>query len=763
MKERISDPSVSREKYARVAVSDIAYWVDRPYDYYVPPSLSENVAPGVRVTVPFSRGNRKAEGIVLGVSDSSDHPTPKSVIDLLDEAPVLTAEQLELALWMRERFFCTVYEAVKAMLPAGLWFKSDGRRKVSDKLDEYVRLSIPPEEAAALAEAKAHRAAMQAAVLRLLSAVGEGSVADVRALTGAGRQSVKALEDAGLVEMFRKEAFRRPAYRRGEERDALPVLTEEQQNALHALSALPDGEGKASAALLQGVTGSGKTAVYIHLIAKTLFCGKSAILLVPEIALTPQMLETFSSYFGETIAVLHSSLTVAERYDEWKRIRSGCARVVIGTRSAIFAPVEKLGLVIIDEEQEQSYKSDSSPRYHARDVAKYRCAKSGAMLLLGSATPDLASRYAAETGRCAFVSLPGRYNRRPLPEVEIVDMKRELRAGNGGAISRKLHEELQKNLDAHEQSILFLNRRGTAKLVSCADCGFTFRCPNCSMNLTYHARADRMLCHACGFSRPKPGNCPDCGGGLRLSGDGTEKIEAEVAALFPGTEILRVDTDTVAEAGGHGPLFRRFREEQIPIMVGTQMVTKGLHFENLTLVGVILADQTLYAGDYRAGERTFSLLTQVIGRGGRAERPGRALIQTFTPENQVIRSAARQDYDAFYRGEIELRRVQKCPPYTQLIALTATGTDEYQVLKCCGELKKLLLHGLRELDAAGADVLGPAPYPVVKVLSRFRYKLTLRCRPDRALRLLVSKLLVYSNTNKAYRGVSVYADLDPLE
>ena len=762
MKDQISDPSAPGEKYARVAVSNVAYWVDRPYDYYVPPSLSEGVVPGVRVIVPFSRGNRKAEGVVLGVSDRSDYATPKPVIAVLDEGPVLTAEQLELALWMRERFFCTVYEAVKAMLPAGLWFKSDGRRKASDKLDEYVRLSIPAEEAAALAEAKAHRAVMQAAVLRLLSAVGEGSVAEVRALTGAGRQSVKALEDIGAVELFRREVFRRPAYRRGEERDALPVLSAEQQGVFDALSALPDG-GKASAALLQGVTGSGKTAVYIRLIAKTLASGKSAILLVPEIALTPQMLETFSSYFGEEIAVLHSSLTVAERYDEWKRIRSGGARLVIGTRSAIFAPAENLGLVIIDEEQEQSYKSDSSPRYHARDVAKYRCGKSCALLLLGSATPDLESRYAAETGRYAFASLTSRYNRRPLPEVDIVDMKREIRAGNGGAISRALREELQKNLEAGEQSILFLNRRGTAKLVSCADCGFTFRCPNCSMNLTYHARSSRLLCHACGFSRPKPGNCPDCGGELRLSGDGTEKIEEEAAALFPGTNILRVDTDTVAEAGGHGPLFRRFTEERIPIMVGTQMVTKGLHFEDLTLVGVILADQTLYAGDYRAGERTFSLLTQVIGRGGRADRPGRAVIQTFTPENQVIRSAARQDYDAFYRGEIELRRVQKCPPYTQLIALTATGADEYQVLKCCGELKKLLLHGLRELDETGADVLGPAPYPVVKVLGRFRYKLTLRCRPDRALRSLVSKLLVYSNTNKTYRGVSVYADLDPLE
>ena len=554
--------------------------------------------------------------------------------------------------------------------------------------------------------------------------------------------------------------FRRPAYRHGETREALPSLTEAQQAAFQAISALRRQE-KAGGALLHGVTGSGKTAVYIHLIDETLRRGNSVLLLVPEIALTPQMLETFSSYFGDNIAVLHSSLTVAERYDEWKRVKRGAAKLVIGTRSAVFAPAEDLGLIIIDEEQEDTYKSENAPRYHAKDVAKYRCAESNALLLLGSATPDVCSRWMAETGHYAYVSLNTRYNQRALPEVRIVDMKREIRAGNGGSVSGFLRDELQKNIDAGEQSILFLNRRGTAKLIACADCGYTFRCPNCSVNLTWHAGNRRLMCHSCGFSRRVSDNCPDCGGELRYSGDGTEKIETQLGELFPETPVLRVDTDTVTAAGGHDALFRRFREERIPIMIGTQMVTKGLNFENVTLVGVLQADQSLYAGDYRASERTFSLLTQVIGRGGRAEKPGRAVIQTFTPDNQVIDCAAKQDYDAFYRGEIELRRIQRCPPFTQLIALTVTGTDEYQVLRCCGEVKKLLLHGLR--DKAGADVLGPAPYPVVRVLNRFRYKLTLRCLPDREIRALVGKLLVHCNTNKEFRGVSVYADMDPLE
>ena len=746
--------------YVRVAVSDVTYWVDRPYEYCVPADLAEAVLPGMRVIVPFSAGNRKAEGVVLSVSDRCEYPKTKSILSVLDTAPVLTERQIRLALWMRERFFCTVYEAVKAMLPAGLWFTGDGKRKVNDKSSEWVRLVVSPEEALTIAAQKANRAKTQSAALRLLSAVGEGSVAEVRALSGAGRPSILALRDAGFVEFFYRETFRRPAYRQGTPRAAMPELTKEQETVFDGLSALLE-KAQPGAALLQGVTGSGKTAVYIRLIDRTLQAGKTAMLLVPEIALTPQMLETFSSYFGDDIAVLHSSLSVPERYDEWKRVKSGKARLVIGTRSAVLAPTENLGLFIIDEEQEDTYKSESAPRYHAKDVAKYRCAESGALLLLGSATPDVESRYQAESGRYAYFTLRERYNRMALPEVKIVDLKQELRGGNGSGISSFLRAELQKNIDSGEQSILFLNRRGTAKLITCVDCGYNFRCPNCSVNLTYHAGNGRLMCHACGWSQRPAAHCPDCGGELKYTGDGTEKVEEQLAEIFPGVPVLRVDTDTVAEAGGHDPLFRRFREENIPIMVGTQMVTKGLNFENVTLVGVLLADQSLYAGDFRAGERTFSLITQVIGRSGRSERPGRAVIQTFTPGNQTIRCAAQQDYDAFYAQEIELRRVQKCPPFTQLITLTVTGADETQVLRCCGEVKKLLLHGIA--DKAGADVLGPAPYPIVKVVNRYRYKLTLRCKPDKELRALVSKLLIHCNTRKEYRGVSVYADLNPLE
>ncbi|MBQ8264959.1 MAG: primosomal protein N' [Oscillospiraceae bacterium] len=745
-------------KYAKIAVSELTYWLDRPYDYLIPSEHRETLRPGMRVYVPFSRGNRRAEGIVLSVSNSADYESPKAIISVLDEQPVLTDAQLKLAFWMRERFFCTVYEAVRAILPAGLWFSGDGKRKASDKMVEHVRLAVSAEEAYELAHQKARKAPQQASVLSLLSAVYEGETAEIRTLTGASRQSIKTLVDAGVLEFFHRESFRRPSFRKGEKRE-LPELDADQQKAYEGLCALASQE-KLNAALLFGVTGSGKTSVYIKLISRVLESGSSVILLVPEIALTPQMLETFSSYFGDNIAVLHSSLSVAERYDEWKRVKRGEAKLVIGTRSAVFAPAENLGLIIIDEEQEDTYKSESAPRYHARDVAMYRCSCDKALLLLGSATPDVCSMYAADSGVYSYFTLPKRYNRMALPEVSIVDMKRELRRGNDSCISSFLRDELQKNIENGEQSILFINRRGTSKLITCGDCGYIYKCPHCSVSLTYHAGIKRLQCHYCGWSQRVATVCPDCGGELRFTGDGTERIEQQLAELFPGTETLRVDTDTVTEAGSHDALLSRFREEHIPIMIGTQMVTKGLNFEDVTLVGVLSADQSLYCGDYRAAERTFSLITQVVGRSGRASRPGRAVIQTFTPDNQVIRFAAEQNYEGFFREEIDLRRVQKCPPFTQMISLTVTGNDESMVLRCCNEIKKLLGHALG--SRLNTDILGPAPYPVVKVAGKYRYKLILRCKPDREVRAAVSKILVYSNTQKEFRGVSVYADMNPL-
>ena len=745
-------------KVAKIAVSAAVYQIDRPYDYLIPEELEEKAVPGVRVYVPFSRGNRKCEGIILAVSEGSEYKKLKSIISVLDESPLLSREQIKLALFMRERFFCTVYDAVKAMLPAGLWFTDDGRRRVNDKYIEMARLRISPEDAQIIADGKRRRSPQQANLLELLCGFECLPSRELLSFTGASRPSLKALINAELVELYKKEVYRRPEIYTDEIKP-LPVLNEEQREAFSGLSALAESD-KAQAALLFGVTGSGKTSVYIHLIHSCLQKGKTALLLVPEIALTPQMIATFSSHFGNTVAVLHSSLSIGERCDEWKRIKCGRARLVIGTRSAVFAPLENLGAVIIDEEQEESYKSESSPRYNAVEIAKYRCYKEKCLLLLGSATPDVCTKFKADKGIYSYFTLNKRYNRKDLPEVSIVDMKKELRQGNGGNISRLLAESLRENISRGEQSILFINRRGSNKLISCGDCGYTFKCPRCSVSLTYHSANGRLMCHYCGYSRPLPDYCPECGGILKHVGAGTQLVESELKELFPDVEILRMDTDTVTPAGSHEELFDKFKNEKIPIMVGTQMVTKGLNFENVTLVGVISADQSLYAGDYRAGERSFSLITQVVGRSGRGDKPGRAVIQTFTPENETIMQAAQQDYESFYNSEIQMRKLQSAPPFKDFLAITASGQDEKQVYEACRFSKAML-----ENSSIGPELelVGPAPLAVVKVNNRYRYRINISCKISPEIRSVISQTVISCSTDKRFKGVSVFADNDPCD
>lgn len=749
---------MSEATVAKIAVSAATYWLDKPYDYLIPEQLRGRVKPGMRVTVPFSRGNRRSEGIVLGVSDKSEYNKLKPVESLLDSAPVLTESQIKLALWMHDRFFCTVYDAVKTILPAGFWFKADGARRVNDKTREMISLAVDAEEAFALSCSKRRKAPMQAELLELLCSAGRVAAQEALYFTGASRQSLKALINAGLVQTDFEEVFRRPEVW-NEDTKAMPVLNAAQSAVYSGLKELLNS-GSAEAALLCGVTGSGKTSVYIRLINDVLNAGRSAMLLVPEISLTPQMIRTFSGYFGNDVAVLHSSLSLGERYDEWKRVKSGAAKLVIGTRSAVFAPFENLGLIIIDEEQEESYKSENTPRYHARDIAKYRCAKAGALLLLGSATPDLESRYAAEIGKYKYFELSERYNEMQLPSVSIVDMKSELRSGSGGNISAQLRNALAENLERGEQSILFINRRGANKLISCGDCGYIYKCPNCSVSLTYHSSNRRLMCHYCGYTQKPDQSCPDCGGLLTFIGAGTQLIEEELKQLFPDAGVIRMDTDTVKAAGSHEALLESFREEKIPIMVGTQMVTKGLNFENVTLIGVLSADQSLYCGDYRSGERTFSLITQVVGRSGRGKKPGRAVIQTFTPQNEIIRLAAAQDYESFYESEIQLRRLQHTPPFADIISITASGVDEASVMKCCSDIRRILEASVKE--RGDVSILGPAPLAVVKVNNRYRYRVNLNCKADKEIRRIVSALLIKLNSSGKYKGVSIYADNNPL-
>ena len=742
---------------AKIAVSAAPYWIDKPYEYAVPDDLLGRVQPGIRVAVPFSAGNRRSEGIVLALSNKAEYEKLKDISEVLDTEPVLTQQQIQLALFMRERFFCTVYDAVRAILPAGLWFDRDGRRRVSDKTVETIRLTVPAREALDIAEAMKKNAPAQARILRELAPYGEMPLRELLLFTGCARTTVKKLISTGLVESIKREVFRIPEFSAGD-RQKMPILNDEQQSAFEGLDMLASS-GKAAVSLLEGVTGSGKTSVYIRLIDAVLKRGKSAILLVPEIALTPQMLYTFSSYFGDDIAVLHSSLSPGERYDEWKRLKTGRAHVAIGTRSAVFAPVENLGILIIDEEQEDTYRSENNPRYDARDVAKYRCFKNSCLLVLGSATPDLVTRYCAERGRYSRFVLRRRYNEMKLPEVKIIDLKNELRRGNEGSISVPLRTELLENLERGEQSILFLNRRGAHKLVTCGECGFVYKCPHCSVSLTYHSVNRRLICHYCGYTRRVDEACPDCGGILKYIGAGTQLVEEELHSLFPGTEILRMDADVLSGSVTHEQVFERFRAENIPIMIGTQMVTKGLNFENVTLVGVLSADQSLYSGDFRAAERTFSLITQVIGRSGRGQKAGRAVIQTFTPSSEVIRQAARQDYDAFYQSEIILRKLQDSPPFSDLLSVTASGAEERAVVDACRFVKNRLCFLLGQKEKT--EFLGPTPLTVVRVNNRFRYRIIIKCRSDSAIRNAVSGVITECSTDKRFRGISFYADNDP--
>ena len=744
--------------FAKLALSAATYPIDKPYEYSVPAEFEPLLMPGMRVMVPFGKGNRVCEGIVLSLSDESSYANCKDVIRIVDSIPLLSSEQLKLAYFMRERYFCTVYQAVRTMLPAGLWLNKSGIPRGKDKICEMVRITASSDEILQLVESRKKSAPKQAEILELLSAFQSLPVRDLLHFTAASRASLLRLKDQQLVEFYSLEVYRRPDVMPSE-RAALPLLNGEQAAVLESILARTAENESPAVHLISGVTGSGKTCIYAHLIDRCLKRGKSAILLVPEIALTPQILAQFNAWFGEVVALLHSSLSVGERYDEWKRIQRREARLVIGTRSAVFAPVSDLGLIIMDEEQEDSYRSESAPRYNTREIARFRCHQSRSALILGSATPDIRSRYHAELGDYIFHSLPHRFNTKPLPDVHIVDMKEELRSGNRSLLSFRLKDALLDRINRQEQSILFLNRRGTNKLVCCMECGHTYRCPHCTVAMTWHGRQSRLICHYCGSWKTLDSKCPQCGGTLSFIGAGTQLAEEELASAFPGVRVLRVDSDTVSPAGSHRILFRQFEEERIPLMIGTQMIAKGLNFDRVTLVGVLSADQSLYSNDFRAGERTFSLITQVVGRSGRGETPGEAFIQTFTPDNEIIQLAAQQNYEAFYQRELEMRRLQNAPPFFDWIAFSASGENEALVLEVLSRCKWMLQNSFSDPDSV--QVLGPVPMSVVKINDRYRYRLQICCHSSPQIRQVLSSVLTACGKMKETKQVSVYIENDP--
>lgn len=807
----------------KVAVSAAPYSIDKPYSYLVPESLAAAAVPGVRVMVPFGRGNKESEGLILARVQEPKLPGSKALRQILDSEPVLDKAGIDLALWMRGRYFCTVFEAVKTILPAGLWYglreiwslamepeaarsaavgipgawqvldllekqggkadirvlrdalgdgvekplkamkkaeiltcETDAKRKIADKSHRMVELAVNTEDAYALTEPKRRSAPARYEVVNFLATAGRTPAAEVSYYTGASARTLKSMEKAGLIAFSEEEELRVPSLDDVEPGPEI-VLNEEQQRAFEEILGRVQA-AKPSVTLLHGVTGSGKTQVYLRLVQETLALGKTAMVLVPEIVLTPQMMRKFSSYFGSRVAMLHSSLKMTERYDQWKRIRRGEVDVVLGTRSALFAPLKNLGLIIMDEEQEGSYQSENVPRYDAREVAKYLCVREKAALVFGSATPTVETAWAAEQGSYQKALLRRRYNENALPEVLIADLRQEILNGNPGLISTPLRQELKKNLAAGEQSILFLNRRGSSRMLLCGECGYVPQCPRCSTAMTYHSANGRLMCHYCGHSEPAADTCPECGGWMKHVGAGTQKVEEELRELFPEAGILRMDADTTA--GGHEEILQTFERERVPILLGTQMVAKGLDFENVTLVGVLSADISLYVDNYRAAERTFSLLTQVVGRAGRGGKTGRAVIQTYTPGNDVIRCAARQDYDAFYESEIRMRRLRRYPPFADLFTVTVSGTEEGRVLRAAVSVRETLRQLCRrpELAAGEPEVLGPAPAPVVKVNNRFRYRCTLVGKNDKATREMLAWLQKDFAKDSANRGMNLFVD-----
>lgn len=806
-----------------VAVSAATYAIDKLYDYSIPEPLIPAVKVGCRVLVPFGRGNKKVEGMVLVLRpEAYSAQRLKPVTEVLDEEPVLDATQIKLGIWLREHLYCTFFDCLRLMLPSGLWFQrketytlvqqpilplsqplqeimnlfsedvpertveeirrftngrctgvmlsqleaegyltyhSNIKQKTLDKTERILSLAIDPAEA--MQKASRARTPAQMDVVSLLSDGCSMSQKEVLYMTGISESALRGMVRKGILEQSSIETLRVPDYSMIEQIPA-PVLSNEQEQAYQGIRQLLDS-GKPEAALLFGVTGSGKTQIYLKLIDDVLAQGRSAIMLVPEIGLTPQFIRLFVGQFGDTVSVLHSALSAGERYDSWKKIRSGRARVVIGTRSAVFAPVRDLGLIVLDEEQDSAYKSEQSPRYHARDVAKRRVQQENAILVLGSATPSIESYYGAQQGRYPMFTLRERYQGAALPQVTIADIRGESRAGWTYTIGQTLYEALQENLERGEQSILFLNRRGNSRVIGCSMCGWVPECPSCSTTLTYHSVSGRAMCHFCGASIEISGLCPVCySPHLFTECPGTQKVEEELHSILPKARVLRMDADTTSKKGSHHHLLEIFAKGRADILLGTQMVAKGLDFDHVTLVGVLDADQSLFAQDYRAKERTFSLITQVVGRAGRRGKQGRAIIQTYNPDHPVLLCAARQDYEQFYADEIESRQALLMPPVEQMLMLTGTGENESDVLAALLRLKQRILSLMEgQFSDFHYPVLGPSPASVVRVMGRYRYHLILRCPDNKRRRQLISGVLIEFSKDNKNRGVSLFADLNP--
>lgn len=807
-------------KVAAVAVENSAFSFDKPFSYLLG---DEECRPGCRVLVPFGRGNKCRQGVVLSVSEYNGEEKLKKISQVIDKSPVLNDEMLKLVEWLKERTFCTYFEAAKAVLPSGMCHRTvttyasvpnaetdgctdaerqiyshlstkkgyvdgekllknlgfspelsvlenmvkkgllvrnyDSVRKTGDLTVKTVRLTEGGRE---ILETTEKLTKKQLDVLDILSDIGTVSVKELCYFTGFTVSVVQALEKKGLVEIFDNEIYRNPYEDKAVDGQRTEIVLNDEQHTAFENMLSQYSQGNGGATLLYGVTGSGKTMVYLRLIDEMLDRGKNVIVMVPEIALTPQTLNLFMSRYGREVAVFHSALSAGQRLDEWKRVKNENVRIVVGTRSAVFAPLENIGLIIIDEEQEHTYKSEQTPRYSAKDVARFRCAYHKALLVFSSATPSIETYAKAKAGQYTVNRLTKRYASSVLPEVRIVDMLTEA-ISQSSNFSEELKNRLQYNLDNGKQSILLINRRGYNTFAECKACGHVLTCPSCSISMTYHHANGRLMCHYCGYSEPFTDVCPECGShDVRYSGTGTQKIEDELSSMFPEARILRMDADSTMGRYSHENKLKEFADGKFDILLGTQMVAKGLDFENVTLVGVINADQQLNNDDFRSQERTFDLLTQVVGRAGRGKFNGTAVIQTCNPENEVIQIAARQDYDSFFNDELKTRKMLIYPPYCDICLIGFVGENEAKVRvasqKFTDKLKTKLDGEYNDLKIIA---LGPMTARVSKISNKFRYRLILKCKNSKHFRALMTEMLKYTGSDKAYSDVSVYIDINP--
>ena len=738
--------------FAEIIINSNARALNRIFDYIVPTNLEKDIKIGSRVFVPFGNGKKLEDGFVVNLKETSEFANKE--ILRIEKSGELTENNIILAKLMSRKYFCNISDCIKLMLPPGTGGK-DLENRTKEKKGNFVFLKMDNEEIYSLIESGKIKSEKQKRVLEFLLENDGIYISDLEAITEVSKNIIKTLEKNEYIEIVQKNIQRNPFANKEVERDVPKILNEEQKRCFESIKFCIDNN-EFSKNLIYGVTGSGKTEIYLQLIDEVIKKEKTAIVLVPEISLTPQMVDRFLARFGDNIAVLHSKLSIGERYDEWQKIVKGECKIVIGARSAIFAPVKNLGIIIIDEEHDMSYKSDMTPRYNAKDLAKYIAEKNNCPLVLGSATPDMSTMYQAKENEIALYKLTKRVNNVKLPEAEIVDLRYELASGNKSMISLKLQSEIDKNLKDKKQTILFLNRRGYSTFIMCRDCGYVAKCKNCDISLTYHQKENKLKCHYCGYEESVIKTCPNCNSKkVKYFGTGTQKLEEEVKKMFPNATTIRMDTDTVSKKNSYEEILNKFKNENIDILIGTQMIAKGHHFPNVTLVGVIAADAGLNLDDYRAVERTFQTLVQVSGRAGREEK-GKVIIQTYNPDHYAILYAQKQDYDLFFNAELNLRKMLKYPPFCDIILIRFQGENLNDIQK----VSNIVYKKISPYQNENISFYKPVPAPIDKIKNQYRWRMVVKCKVNSSVLDLIN-YAIQDETIKKYKNVSILVDINP--